>query len=117
MVHNFFGVMEVEHDIENMTLEDYLKYEPKRRKGKGNPNPKRKGDYGRVSDPKLPPLKPCFQTSQPYTKSDFASLNKNDEVDIDRLEDVLDDLFKIGVDNLRRMKQDEVQVKERDEGK
>ncbi|GJY53762.1 hypothetical protein Tco_0445426 [Tanacetum coccineum] len=34
MVHNFFGVMEVEHDIENMTLEDYLKYEPKRRKGK-----------------------------------------------------------------------------------
>ncbi|GJW16158.1 hypothetical protein Tco_0020291 [Tanacetum coccineum] len=66
---------------------------------------------------KLPPLKPCFQTSQPYTKSGIVSPNENDEVDIDCLDEVLNDLSKIGVKNLRRMKQEEVQAVECDEGK
>nr|GEX51673.1 hypothetical protein [Tanacetum cinerariifolium] len=83
-VHNFVGVIP---DIENMMLEEYLKYEPKK-----------EGQLWKSIRSK-------------------GSPTKNDEVDIDRLEDVLDDLFKIGADNIRRMKQDEVQVKECDEGK
>ncbi|GKA79485.1 hypothetical protein Tco_0786081, partial [Tanacetum coccineum] len=143
-VHNFVSVMEVEPDIENITLEEYLKYESKKGRrfwksvlSKGSPIRYEGADFNSFyhdkSDAleywdsdmeiiddvyyKLPPLEPCFQTSHPYNKSGFVSPNENDEIDIDRLDGVPDNLFKIGAENLRKMKQEKVQVVECDEGK
>ncbi|GKB94788.1 hypothetical protein Tco_0980925 [Tanacetum coccineum] len=143
-VHNFVSVMEVEPDIENITLEEYLKYESKKGRrfwksvlSKGSPIRYEGADFNSFyhdkSDAleywdsdmeiiddvyyKLPPLEPCFQTSHPYNKSGFVSPNENDEIDIDRLDGVPDNLFKIGAENLRKMKQEKVQVVECDGGK
>nr|GEV12367.1 hypothetical protein [Tanacetum cinerariifolium] len=74
----------------------------------------------------LPPLLRCFQTPQPCTIFDPIHHNSHKEVNIDSItldeydlymamqcskksddssfEEILDDLFKIGVENLRRMK-------------
>ncbi|GJW16157.1 hypothetical protein Tco_0020290, partial [Tanacetum coccineum] len=108
-VHNFVDVVDVKPNIENITLEEYsnkaLEYWD--------------SDMEIIDDVyyKLPPLEPCFQTSHPYNKSGFVSPNENDEIDIDRLDGVPDNLFKIGAENLRKMKQEKVQVVECDGGK
>ncbi|GJU64724.1 hypothetical protein Tco_1246559 [Tanacetum coccineum] len=77
---------------------------------------------------RLPPLHPCFQTPQPCTIFNFISRYSSEEVDIDsvtleeyelykvamskrkrsQLEEILDDLFRIRVENLKRMEQEEV---------
>ncbi|GJV13742.1 hypothetical protein Tco_1355283 [Tanacetum coccineum] len=113
LVHNCVGVMEEEPDIENMTLEEYLKYESEKIEAFEYPD----SDEEIVDDVyyQLPLLKTCFQASQPYTKSGFVSPNENDEVDIDSIEEVLDDFVKIEAKNLRRMKQEKVQENECDE--
>ncbi|GKC10049.1 hypothetical protein Tco_1001659 [Tanacetum coccineum] len=134
-------------------------------------NLRRKVDYGGVFDPKrdkyfeLPPLHPCFQPPQPYSKASLVSPNESDEVDIDSmtiveyelymanqsprknrlndhtygftskfcdqsscppipqpedkelsLKEVLNNLFRMGAENLRGIKQEEVQVEECNEG-
>ncbi|GJR57986.1 hypothetical protein Tco_1500148 [Tanacetum coccineum] len=98
------GVMEVELDIENMMLEEYLKYESEKerrlwRSSEALEYPD--SDEEIVDDMyyKLPPLKPCFQTSQPYTKSGIVSPNENDEVDIDCLDE------DIKVEDVERLRQ------------
>ncbi|GJZ10825.1 hypothetical protein Tco_0545584 [Tanacetum coccineum] len=70
----------------------------------------------------LPPLLPCFQTPQPCVIINFVHHNSHNEVDIDNmtleeyaryevamsnekdssLEEILDDLFRIGAKNLRK---------------
>ncbi|GKD25817.1 hypothetical protein Tco_1232031 [Tanacetum coccineum] len=66
-MHNFVDVMEVEHDIENITLDEYLQYESKRE------------------------------------RHDYESSCEDDEEDIDSIEKVIDDLFRMGAENLKRM--------------
>ncbi|GJX26429.1 hypothetical protein Tco_0232725 [Tanacetum coccineum] len=51
----------------------------------------------------LPPLHPCFQSAQPYTKDGLVSSNKIDEV-------------RMSVENLIGMKQEEAKVEDYDEG-
>ncbi|GJU41316.1 hypothetical protein Tco_1194273 [Tanacetum coccineum] len=72
-VHYSVGVMEVEPDIENMTLEEYLN---------------RTFDYPYYYEDivinnyyELHPLHLCFQPPQPSTKVGFVSPNESDEVD------------------------------------
>ncbi|GJZ89200.1 hypothetical protein Tco_0660982 [Tanacetum coccineum] len=81
-------------------------------------NLRRQIDYGGVFEPRVLLQGPCFQTHQPYTTYTFVSPNENDEVNIDSMtiEEVLNDLFRIGAENFKRIKQKEVQVKECDEG-
>ncbi|GJY33795.1 hypothetical protein Tco_0418264 [Tanacetum coccineum] len=67
LLHNFVDVMEVEHDIENMTLDEYLQYESKRE------------------------------------RYDYESSCEDDEEDTDSIEKVIDDLFRMGAENLKRM--------------
>ncbi|GJV29310.1 hypothetical protein Tco_1385758 [Tanacetum coccineum] len=110
VVHNFVGVMEVEPDIENMTLEEYLKYESEKERRLWK-SVRSKGSPIRYEGTNFDSFHREKSQSLEYPDSDEEIVNDNDEVDIDRLEDVqIDDLFKIGADNLRRMKQDEVQV-------
>ncbi|GJU52546.1 hypothetical protein Tco_1226260 [Tanacetum coccineum] len=104
--HNYVIVMEVESDIGNMTLEEYLKYEfEKERK------------LWRSIDKyyELPHLNPCFQSPQLHTKYDYESPNEDDEVDIDSIKKVINDLFKMGAENLKGMKQEEAWVEYCDE--
>nr|GFB06309.1 hypothetical protein [Tanacetum cinerariifolium] len=63
-------VMEMEPDIENMTMEEYLESDE---------------DIDGDKYYKLPPLNPCFQTPQPYINSGSVSPNENDELDIDNM--------------------------------
>ncbi|GKE22712.1 hypothetical protein Tco_1434224 [Tanacetum coccineum] len=65
--------MEVEPDIENMTLEEYLNY------------PHYYKDIEIKKYYKLPPLHPYFQPPQPYTEAGLVSPNESDEVDIDSM--------------------------------
>ncbi|GJS71525.1 ribonuclease H-like domain-containing protein [Tanacetum coccineum] len=68
-------------DIENVTLNEYLEYEVG----------KERRFYGGMFDPKedieiekyhgLPPLHPCFQYAQLYTKDGLVSSNESDKVD------------------------------------
>nr|GEZ55341.1 hypothetical protein [Tanacetum cinerariifolium] len=61
----------------------------------------------------LPPLLPCFQTPQPYATFNFVHHNSHSEVDIKNmsleeyedssLDEILDDLFRIGAKNIRKM--------------
>ncbi|GJX71932.1 RNA-directed DNA polymerase, eukaryota, reverse transcriptase zinc-binding domain protein [Tanacetum coccineum] len=81
----------------------------------------------------LPPLLPCFQPAQPYNEVGLVSSSESDEVDIDSMtmpykpnpqcedkelsfKEVFDDLFRMGAENLRGMKQEEAKVEDCDEG-
>ncbi|GJX47001.1 hypothetical protein Tco_0272191 [Tanacetum coccineum] len=95
--------MEMELDIENMMLEEYLRYESEKEsrlwksvRSKGRTTRYKRGyvdsfyrkrneesdedDYYR-----LPLLKPCFKTPQPCTKLDSISHYSSKEVDIDSM--------------------------------
>ncbi|GJX50680.1 hypothetical protein Tco_0277525 [Tanacetum coccineum] len=109
-VHNFVGDLEVEPDIKNMTLEKYLKYESEKERNEALEYPNSDEEIVNDAYYKLPPLKPYFQTPQPRTKYVFESSNENYKVDNYVIEEVLDDLFRVGADNLRGMKQEEVQL-------
>ncbi|GJT12031.1 hypothetical protein Tco_0859073 [Tanacetum coccineum] len=77
---NTQGIMEMEPDIENMTLNEYLEYEKeKERRLRRNVRSKRNKYHG------LPPLHPCFQSAQPYTEDGSVSSDKSNEVDIDSM--------------------------------
>ncbi|GKA94759.1 hypothetical protein Tco_0816797 [Tanacetum coccineum] len=105
-VHNFVGGMEVEPNIENMTLEEYLKYKSekesrlwRRVRSKGSPtryemvnvdsfhrDKSRTFDYSYYYENikidmynELPLLHPCFQPPQPHTKVGLVPPNKSDE--------------------------------------
>ncbi|GJY05913.1 hypothetical protein Tco_0371853 [Tanacetum coccineum] len=128
-VHNFVGIMEMELDIENMTLNEYLDYEAEKER-----QLRRTFDYPYYHEDieidknhDLPPLHPCFQP-QPYTKAGLVSPNKIDGVDIDSMtiaeyelyvakqEEVCNDLFRLEAKNLRGTKQEEDQMEDCDEG-
>ncbi|GJV95946.1 hypothetical protein Tco_1547523 [Tanacetum coccineum] len=151
--------MEVEPDIEKMTLNEYFEYKSKKERrlrrnvrSKRNPTKYEGADFNFFHQDKsrafdypyyhedikikkyneLPHLLPCFQPAQPYTKAGLVSCNESDEVDIDsmiiaecelyiakhelRFEEVFDDLFKMGTENLRGMKLEEAKMKDCDEG-
>ncbi|GJY16481.1 putative reverse transcriptase domain-containing protein [Tanacetum coccineum] len=59
------NLMEMKPDIENMTLNEYLKYEAEKES--------------------LTPLHPCFLHVQPYPKNYFLSTNVSNNVDIDNM--------------------------------
>ncbi|GKC62368.1 hypothetical protein Tco_1094966 [Tanacetum coccineum] len=74
----------MEPDIENMTLNEYLEYETDKES--------RAFDYLHYHEDNefnkyhgLPPLHPCFQSAQSYTKDGSVSSNPSDEVDIDSM--------------------------------
>ncbi|GJX27470.1 hypothetical protein Tco_0233766 [Tanacetum coccineum] len=106
------GIMEMEPDIDNMTLNEYLEYEAKMKRrlrksaqSKRNPTIYEETDFNSFHWDKskafdyahyhedieinkyhvLPPLHPCFRPAQPYTKDALVSSNKRDEVDIDSM--------------------------------
>ncbi|GJU22541.1 hypothetical protein Tco_1155883 [Tanacetum coccineum] len=66
--------MDMEPDIENMTLKEYLRYESEKESRNDE------DEYRR-----LPPLKSCFQTPQPCTKFNSIPHNNCKEVDIDNM--------------------------------
>ncbi|GJT30829.1 hypothetical protein Tco_0911104 [Tanacetum coccineum] len=95
-----------------MTLNEYLEYETEKERrlrrnvrSKRNPTKYEGADFNSSHRDKsrafdypyyhedieikkyyhLPPLLPCFQPTQPYTKASLASFNKNDEVDINSM--------------------------------
>ncbi|GJV43808.1 hypothetical protein Tco_1428344 [Tanacetum coccineum] len=126
MVHKYVRIMEEELDIENMTLEEYLKYESKKEilphratnevdidsmtiveyqlyMANQSPRKNRLNDhtYGFTS-------KFCDQSScTPIPQPEDKELS---------LKEVLNNLFRIGAENLRGIKQEEVQVEECNEG-
>ncbi|GJW33484.1 hypothetical protein Tco_0053516 [Tanacetum coccineum] len=104
--------MQVEPDIENMTLEEYLKYESEKEsrlwrsvRSKGSPTRYEGADVDSFHQDKsrtldypyyyedieidkyyeLPHPHPYFQPPQPYTKAGLGSPNESDEVDIDSM--------------------------------
>ncbi|GJV59636.1 hypothetical protein Tco_1465736 [Tanacetum coccineum] len=101
--------MEMEPDIENMTLNEYLEYEAKKERrlwdnvrSKSSPTRYERADFNSSHRDKsisldfphyykdafidkyyaLPPLLPCFQPSQPHNERGNESPNTNNEVDI-----------------------------------
>ncbi|GJY79964.1 hypothetical protein Tco_0492715 [Tanacetum coccineum] len=116
----------MEPDIENMTLNEYLKYEAeKERQLRRNVRSKRiptkyeEVDFDYFQRDKsstfsypyyhdLRPLHPCFQSAQPYTEDGLVSSNKSDKVDIDSMT--------IAEYELYIAKQEEAKVEECDEG-
>ncbi|GJX54481.1 hypothetical protein Tco_0282850 [Tanacetum coccineum] len=88
-------------------------------------NPRKKAVYGGVFDPKvvlqdikidkyyeLPHLHPCFQPPQSHTTYDYESPNEDEEVAFNSIEKVIEDLFKMGTENLKGMEQEEAQVED-----
>ncbi|GJT23148.1 hypothetical protein Tco_0893085 [Tanacetum coccineum] len=78
----FVRIMEMEPDIENMTLNEYLDYEAKRKRRLWD------NYYEDAFIDKyyvLPPLLPCFQPSLPHNERGYESPNTNNEVDIDSM--------------------------------
>ncbi|GJS83366.1 hypothetical protein Tco_0749907 [Tanacetum coccineum] len=185
MVHSLQvikGIMEIGPDIKNMTLNEYFKYEAKKERqswrnvrSKSSPTRYEGEDFNSSHRDKsitldfphyyedafvdkyyaLPPLLPCFRTSQPHNERGYESPNTRNEVDIDSMtiakfnlyiarqmknllnnpsygftpqffaqppnipntlmdkkdsefDEILDDLFRIGAKNLRRMGQEKV---------
>ncbi|GJS31010.1 hypothetical protein Tco_0491630 [Tanacetum coccineum] len=120
----------MEPDISNMTLNEYLMYQGRHRDlersytSRKSVAPVRnrilvysnsdEEDEGYCS---LHPLLLCFQTPQPCATFNSVHHNSNMEVDIDNmtleeyaryeedsnLDEILDDLFRIGAENLRKM--------------
>nr|GEU70603.1 hypothetical protein [Tanacetum cinerariifolium] len=95
--------MELEHDIENMTLNEYLKYEAEKEmrlrmnvRFKRSPTKYKEADFDTFHRDKsgtfnymyyhgLPPLHPCFQSAQPYNEDGLEYSIKIDQVDIDSM--------------------------------
>ncbi|GKD28395.1 hypothetical protein Tco_1239173, partial [Tanacetum coccineum] len=72
-------IMKMEPDIENMTLNKYLEYKAEKERRL------RRNDVEIDKYHDLPPLHPCFQSTQLYTEDDLVSSNESDEVDIDSM--------------------------------
>ncbi|GJS62207.1 hypothetical protein Tco_0656991 [Tanacetum coccineum] len=72
-------IMKMEPDIENMTLNEYLEYEAEKERRL------RRNDVEIDKYHDLPPLHPCFQSTQLYTEDGLVSYNESDEVDIDSM--------------------------------
>ncbi|GJU49702.1 hypothetical protein Tco_1219257 [Tanacetum coccineum] len=123
-------IVEMDPDIENITLSEYLEYEAeKERRSKRNPTKYDEADFDSFHQDKsstfdypyyhdLPPLRPSFQSSQPYIEDGLVSSNKSDEVDIDSMTLAEYELYitKSGAESLKGMKQEEAKVEECDEG-
>ncbi|GKB38694.1 hypothetical protein Tco_0883636 [Tanacetum coccineum] len=104
--------MEIDPDIENMTLNEYLEYEVEKEwrlcdnvRSKSSPTRYERADFNSSHHDKsisldfsnyyedafidkyyaLPPLLPCFQPSQPPNECGYESPNTNNEVDIDSM--------------------------------
>nr|GEY67335.1 hypothetical protein [Tanacetum cinerariifolium]GEZ65514.1 hypothetical protein [Tanacetum cinerariifolium] len=117
----------MEPDINNMTLNEYLMYERHRDLARSYTFRKSVAPVrNRIivysdSDEEveeycsLPPLLSCFQTPQPCATFNFVHHNNHSEIDIDNitleeyaryelalLDEILDDLFKIRAENLRK---------------
>ncbi|GJT10542.1 retrovirus-related pol polyprotein from transposon TNT 1-94 [Tanacetum coccineum] len=128
----FHGNMEMEPDIENMTMNEYWEYEVVKERqlwdnvrSRRNPTNYDEADFDSFHRNKsstfnypyshnLPPQHPCSLPIQPYPKNYFVSTNVSNDVDIEYKKDfdldkILDDLFRMGADNLNRMGQDIVQ--------
>ncbi|GJV06669.1 retrotransposon ORF1 [Tanacetum coccineum] len=74
----------MEPDIENMTLNEYLEYETdKESRAFDYPHYHEDNEFNKYHG--LPPLHPCFQSAQSYTKDGSVSSNPSDEVDIDSM--------------------------------
>ncbi|GJX72874.1 hypothetical protein Tco_0311469 [Tanacetum coccineum] len=150
--------MEMEPNIENMTLNEYLEYEAEKERrlwdnvlSKSSPTRYERADFNSSHYDKsisldflhyyedvfinkyyaLPPLLPCFRPSKPHNERGYESPNTNNEVDIDSMtkffaqpqntpntpvdkkysdfDEIFDDLFNVGAENLRRMGQEKVQ--------
>ncbi|GJS61319.1 hypothetical protein Tco_0656103 [Tanacetum coccineum] len=76
--------MEVEHEMEKMTLNECLEYKVKKER--------RAFDYPYYHEDikikkyyELPPLLHCFQPAQPYTEAGLVSSNESNEVDINSM--------------------------------
>ncbi|GKA90905.1 hypothetical protein Tco_0812775, partial [Tanacetum coccineum] len=90
-------IMEMEPDIESMTLNEYLKYEAeKERRSKRSPTKYEEAYFDSFHQDKsstfnypyyhgVTPIHPCFQPAQPYTGDCLVSSNTSDEVDIDSM--------------------------------
>ncbi|GJW12495.1 hypothetical protein Tco_1578322, partial [Tanacetum coccineum] len=124
--------MEMEPDIENMTMNEYWEYEVVKERqlwdnvrSRRSPTNYDEADFDSFHRNKsstfnypyshnLPPQHPCSLPIQPYPKNYFVSTNVSNDVDIEYKKDfdldkILDDLFRMGADNLNRMGQDIVQ--------
>ncbi|GKB65605.1 hypothetical protein Tco_0921791 [Tanacetum coccineum] len=104
--------MEMEHDIENMTLNEYLEYEAEKERrswwnvqSKSSPTRYEGADFNSSHCDKsvtldfmhyykdtlidkyyvLPPLLPCFRPSQPHNEFGYESPDENDNVDIESM--------------------------------
>ncbi|GJT58521.1 hypothetical protein Tco_1002054 [Tanacetum coccineum] len=123
-------IMEIEPDIENMTLNEYSEYKAEMESTFNyqyyHEDIKIDKYHG------LPPLHHCFQSAQPYTEDGLVSSNESDEVNIDSMtiaeyelyiakqelsfEEVFGDLFRMGAKKLKGIKQKEAKVEDSDEG-
>ncbi|GKA08457.1 hypothetical protein Tco_0687788 [Tanacetum coccineum] len=119
----------MEPDISNMTLNEYLMYQG-RHKGLERSCTSSKSvapvrnrilvyhDSDELDEEycSLPPLLPCFQTPQPCATLNPFHHNNHSEVDIESItleeyaryelaifDEILDDLFRIGAENIRKM--------------
>ncbi|GJW57726.1 hypothetical protein Tco_0104457 [Tanacetum coccineum] len=143
-------IMEMEPDIENMTLNEYLEYEAKKERRSWR-NARSKSSLTRYEGADinsshhdksitldfphyyedsfidkcnaLTPLLPCFRPFQPHNERGYQSPNMSNEffaqppntpnTPVDKkdfdFDEILDDVFKIGAENLRRMGQEKVQ--------
>ncbi|GKA80678.1 reverse transcriptase domain-containing protein [Tanacetum coccineum] len=99
----YFGIMEMEPDIENMTLNEYLKYEVEKERqfrmnvrSKRSPTKYEEADFDSFHWDKsstfsypyyngLSPLHLYSQSTQPYTEDGLVSSSKSDEMDIDSM--------------------------------
>ncbi|GJS53535.1 hypothetical protein Tco_0626897 [Tanacetum coccineum] len=120
-----FYVM-MEPDINNMTLNEYLMHEGRHRDLARNYTSRKSvapvrnrilvypdSDEEDEEYCSLPPLLPCFQTPQPCIKFNSISHNVENEININSMtladfEEILDDLIRIGGENLRSMEHEEV---------
>nr|GEV02200.1 hypothetical protein [Tanacetum cinerariifolium] len=134
------GIIGVEPDIENMTLNEYLEYKAaKERKLWDNVRSKRSPtNYDKAAfdsfqrnksstfnypySHNLPHPRPCSLPVQPNPKNHFVATNVSMDVDIEcrtiaeynlyvdyDFDKILDDLFRMEADNLKRIGQDIVQ--------
>ncbi|GKD32178.1 hypothetical protein Tco_1242956 [Tanacetum coccineum] len=115
--------MEMEHDIENMMLNEYLDNEPEKERrlwrnvrSKNSPTMYERADFNSSHHDKsvtldflhyyedvligkyyaLPPLIPCFQPPQPHKECGYESADENEDVYIESVEDADDgDIYDI----------------------